>query len=153
MPTEFYSVAFAPDGQSLATGSKDNTARLWDVATGRELRRFEGHGAVVISVAFAPDGRCLATASHDGTIRLWDIGSGHELARIFCMTNGEQLVLYGDGYSYWGSDGIDPFISLVRNMEAIPVPADYRARYFGKRTLDAVRQSLDLAVPETEQCP
>src|SRR4051794_41987119 len=50
-------VAFAPDGKPLASSSLDRTVRLWDPATGRELRRFEGHKAAVESVAFAPDGK------------------------------------------------------------------------------------------------
>ncbi|VFN01706.1 MAG: WD domain-containing protein, G-beta repeat-containing protein [Candidatus Kentron sp. G] len=55
------SVAFSPDGSMLASGSFDNTVRLWDVATGREIARLTGHGSLVRSVAFSPDGSRLVS--------------------------------------------------------------------------------------------
>ena len=74
------SVAFSPDGTRLATGSFDNTARLWDASTGKELAVLKGHESDVMSVAFRPDGTRLATGSQDNTARLWDASTGKELA-------------------------------------------------------------------------
>ena len=71
------SVAFAPDGQSILTGSDDNTAKLWDLK-GHELQSFQGHTSSVLSVAFAPDGQSILTGSEDNTAKLWDL-KGHEL--------------------------------------------------------------------------
>ena len=48
------SIAFSPDGGTLASGSSDDTIKLWDVATGRELRTLQGHTGWVYSVAFSP---------------------------------------------------------------------------------------------------
>ncbi len=70
------SVAFAPDGRMLASGSNDSTIKLWDVASGREVRTLSGHTSDVWSVAFSPDGRTLASGSRDKTIKLWDVASG-----------------------------------------------------------------------------
>src|SRR5439155_21854737 len=51
------SVAYAPDGKTLASASNDNTVRLWDVATSKEIRAFTGHQGYVQSVAYAPEDR------------------------------------------------------------------------------------------------
>src|SRR5438067_4470279 len=72
-------IAFAPDGRLLASGSSDNTIRLWDTATATELRALKGHTRPVLSLAFARDGRVLASGSADTTIRLWDTTTGREL--------------------------------------------------------------------------
>ena len=75
-------VAFSPDDRLLASGSADKTVKLWDVATGREVRALRGHVARVTAVAFSPDGRRLATASADQTVRLWDATTGEQLLRL-----------------------------------------------------------------------
>ena len=72
-------VAFSPDGRLLATTGDDNTARIWDPATGEQLRTLAGHTWAVTGVAFSRDRRLLATASWDGTVRLWDPDTGEQL--------------------------------------------------------------------------
>jgi WD40 repeat protein len=67
------SLAFSPDGKRLVTGGDwgDHTVRVWDAKTGKELRKYEGHGGSVGCVAFFPDGQRIASASYDGTARIW----------------------------------------------------------------------------------
>jgi WD40 repeat protein len=69
------SAAFSPDGKRIVTASWDHTARLWDVATGRQLGEFRGHKSWVESAAFSPDGGRIVTAFDDKTARIWIIFS------------------------------------------------------------------------------
>jgi WD40 repeat protein len=65
-------VAFSPDGKRLASGSLDQTVRLWDAERGQEVLTLKGHSDPVSAVAFSPDGTRLASASWDKTVRIWD---------------------------------------------------------------------------------
>ncbi len=71
-------VCFSPDGSQLATCSFDNTAKIWDVATGKMLFNLK-HKSWVGDTAFSPDGKRLLTACGDGASRLWSVATGREL--------------------------------------------------------------------------
>jgi WD40 repeat protein len=72
-----YSLDFAPDGKSLATGDRLDTVRLWDVGSGKQIQAFEVRG--MHSVVFAPDGKSLAYGTLQGKIHLWDVANGKQL--------------------------------------------------------------------------
>src|SRR5437667_383490 len=76
------SVAFAPDGKTLAWGDRDTTVRLLDMATRKQRAALRGHGQLVSAVAYSPDGRLLASASNDQTVRLWDTATLKERATL-----------------------------------------------------------------------
>lgn len=67
------SMAIAPDGKSLATGSQDGSIKVWDMTTGQILSELTGHEASISSLSYSPDGRLIASASWDGSVALWDL--------------------------------------------------------------------------------
>ena len=73
------SLCVSPDGRWIATGGKDQTIKLWDVATGKEVRTFTGHANIVECVCFSPDGLQIASGSDNGVIKLWDTESGQQI--------------------------------------------------------------------------
>ena len=85
------SVRFSPDGKRIVTGSWDNTARIWNVQTGRMERKLEGgHTQSVNDAVFSPDGGKVLTVSDDGTARLWEASSGQLLPAFGKQRQHEQ---------------------------------------------------------------
>ncbi len=90
-------VEFLPGGL-VATVSADQTVRLWDAATGKEVRRYEGHQGQILSLAVAPDGLGLVTGAQDNQIKLWDIPQAKSLRSFGGHEGGAaRFVLSPDG--------------------------------------------------------
>ena len=70
------SVAFSPDRNTIASGSRDKTVQLWNAHTGKRLRTLNGHSDRVNSVSFSPDGNTIASGSSDQTVRIWNAWTG-----------------------------------------------------------------------------
>lgn len=84
---EILDMAFTSDGMYLVSGSVDRSVRLWDVKTGREIRKYIGHTGAVTSIAVTPDDRQILSADTAGNIRLWDLNNGLEIRQFDGHTN------------------------------------------------------------------
>src|SRR5208283_464243 len=71
------SAVFSPDGELVVTASQDNTAQLWDVATGTRHGPPLQHQGWVNSAVFSADGKLVVTASQDDTAQVWDVATGN----------------------------------------------------------------------------
>jgi WD40 repeat protein len=107
-----YSVAFSPDGKLLATGGFDNTIKLWDWPSGKELHTLKGHTDQVYSVAFSPDGNLLASGSKDKTIRLWDPKDGKFVRELKGHGDIVDSVTFSPDGKFLASAGADKSVRL-----------------------------------------
>ena len=105
------------------TGSADQTAKLWDVATGREIRTFAGHADQIKCIALSHDGTRLATASYDLTIRLWDVATGQELIALKGHTDFVVFVAFSADDKILTSGSRDQTIRFWRAATAEEVAA------------------------------
>jgi hypothetical protein len=115
------SAAMSPDGRLLVTGSWDHSAKIWDAATGKALRKLDGengHTGYINTVEFSPDGGEVLTASDDGTARVWNVASGQPTNVVLRGHAGRVL---GATYSRDGS-------------RILTVSADKTARIWDRHT-------------------
>jgi WD40 repeat protein len=95
------SVAFSPDGKLLAVGCNDGSVKVWDTASGDELRRWQAHDGTYCRVAFSPDGKTLATGCgskfvgpSDRNIRLWNVETGEEMGSLAGHQGGINAIAF-----------------------------------------------------------
>jgi WD40 repeat protein len=105
-------VAFSADARLLASGSWDETVKLWDVSTGREVQSL-AQSSGIEAIAFSPNGRWLASETSDKSVGLWDAATGRELRTLSSNKSPRRpenldysLAFSPDGRQLaWGTDG------------------------------------------------
>jgi WD40 repeat protein len=112
-PTEaVLSLAFSPDGATLATGCDDGTVKLWDMDKKSVRRTLIGHTGQVESVAFSPDGRLLVSAGWDQTVRLWDAATGTLVAPLKGHSSSVTAVAFAPDGKTLASGSFDRTVRL-----------------------------------------
>ncbi len=100
-------IIFSPVNGWAASGSFDNSIKIWEVETGRELRSLIGHSGAVRALAVSLDGKRLASGSNDGTARIWDVETAREIANFPSAKNTVEAIAFspdGKRLAYGGSD-------------------------------------------------
>jgi len=109
---QVYSVAISPDGQILASGSVDNTIKLWSLSNGKPLRTLSGHSSKVRSLVISPDGQQIVSGSWDGTIKLWNLQTGQLLKTLSGHSDGVLSVAISRDGQTLASSSADKTIKL-----------------------------------------
>ncbi len=105
-------LAISPDGQILASGSYDDTIKLWQLSTGEEISTLAGHSDDVESLAFHPDGEILASGSYDRTIKLWQLSTGKKIRTLRGHSEDIESVAFSPNGQILASGGDDNEIKL-----------------------------------------
>ncbi|MBC8164315.1 MAG: caspase family protein [Bryobacteraceae bacterium] len=106
------SVAFSPDGRLALSTGFDDTLRVWEVATGTELRRFGAHTDHIESMALSPDGNLALSGSRDKTLKLWDLATGQELRSFSGHTESVNSVAFSPDGRFALSGSADETLKL-----------------------------------------
>ncbi|MBX7044262.1 MAG: hypothetical protein K1X86_00365 [Ignavibacteria bacterium] len=115
----FY-VVVSPDGNFLASGSKDETAKVWNISTGKSIKTFKDHSDDVNAVCFSPDSKYVVTASDDKTVKVWDINSIKLIKTLTGFNNDVISVAFSPDGRYIAAGGKDNKIIIWNTEKILP---------------------------------
>lgn len=107
-----HDLAFSPDGKLLASCGYDRLIKLWDLATGKEVRELRDHSDAVYSVAFSADGKWLASGAADRAVKVWDVASGRRLYTLGESTDWVYAVAWSPTGNLLAAAGVDRSIRV-----------------------------------------
>ena len=107
-PPNINSVAFSPDGKWIVAAGGDQTAMIWDAASGKPVRVLQGHGDAVQRAVFSPDSKTILTlgGGNDLTVRLWDVETGKQIYSVPSGGGFSSLFFFPDGQSFYAADNV-----------------------------------------------
>jgi WD40 repeat protein len=146
------SAVFAPRIGTILTGSSDSTIQLWDIATGQEIKRFDGHNGQTRSVAFSPDGTYILSASADGTIRLWDVDGGLEVRRFEGHAEWVNRAIFSPDGQYAASASWDDTIKIWHIHDLAELEAWLDENRFVRPGLTCFEQDTYLVTGRDADC-
>lgn len=144
-------VAVSPDSNYVATASRDKSAKVWNLNSGREVRSFLGHQASVIALDFSNDGKYLITGSNDHTVKIWEIKTGKQTLSISLDDTGAYNKRYGAGQERINDVAFDPqgryFVTLGQMVHVWEFPSGKRITSWmveqGNRGAESLALSAD----------
>ena len=128
-------LAFAPDGKTFMTGSRDSLFRIWNTATGEPVRDLVGENTIVTEAVFTPDGKTLFTGGFKGDLVIWNPATGEHIRTISAhaerfyglvlTADGKQLITAGWDYTIknWDVQTLEPVATLMRAVPEMQTSA------------------------------
>ena len=114
-----YSVSFSSDGRYVASGSADQTVKIWEIQTNKCLSTLQGHTSEVLSVSFSSDGRYVASGSRDQTVKIWEIQTNKCLSTLQGHTSSVMSVSFSSDGGHIASASDDKSVMIWTNNNGI----------------------------------